>query len=328
MNKRPWTTKAFTVVELLVVILIIALLIAILLPALARAREAARTVACSNNQRNLGLAIFQYAERFDGAMPSAYYNMFGAVASYLGDATFEIDTLEMQPSDVWRCGSDLLLGPGLFLNDELNQCSYAVNADRTGVLDTDYAGGLPAADWAGWSLSIGGETFGHSYSPFTVKYKDCEPEKQALVRLASVATDTVLMAESWRDKQVNGLYLPMLGQVMFGEYDDPDDGECTRDSLLLTQYTSGGNISVDGSSGDIDDHDGPFAFMIDISRIGSSSRPYTLEDAYHLGRINVLYADSHVEAVRLKYLCAGPGGGPWAGMTSIYEIPYWNKNED
>jgi len=322
MNKRPWATKAFTVVELLVVILIIALLIAILLPALARAREAARTVACANNQRNLGLAIFQYAERFDGAMPSAYYNMFGAVATYLGDATFEVDTLEMSPSDVWRCGSDLLLGPGLFLEDEMNQCSYGANADRTGSDDLD------SSDWAGWSLSIGGETFGHSYSPFTVKYKGCASDDQALVRLASVATDTVLMADSWRDKQVNGLYLPMLDQVMYGTYTDPDTGDCLRDSLLLTQYTSGGNVSVDGSSGDIDDHDGPFAFMIDVSRIGSSRRPYTLEDAYHLGRINVLYADSHVEAVRLKYLCAGPGGGPWAGMTYIYEIPYWNKNED
>ena len=321
MNKRRWLFKAFTVVELLVVILIISLLIAILLPALARAREAARTISCANNQRNLGLAIFQYTERFGDCMPSAYYNLFSYIAPYLGDSTYEIDTMEAAPSDVWRCGSDQFLGPGGYLDEELNQCSYAANADRTG---TD---ALDSADWAGWSLSIAGETFGHSYSPFTVKFKDASADEQALVQYASVAADTILLSESWRDQQVNALYLPFPRLLMYGEYDDGSE-TWPRDSLLLTQYTSGGSVSVDTSSGDIEDHDAPFAFMIDVSRLGSSARPVTFEDTYHLGRINVLYADGHVTAERLKYLCSGPGAGAWVGLSKVADIPYWNKNED
>ena len=56
-GQRPAATKAFTLVELLVVIAIIGVLIGLLLPAVQAAREAARRSTCSNNLKQWGLAM-------------------------------------------------------------------------------------------------------------------------------------------------------------------------------------------------------------------------------------------------------------------------------
>jgi prepilin-type N-terminal cleavage/methylation domain-containing protein len=71
--------RGFTLVELLVVIAIIGILVGLLLPAVQAAREAARRMQCSNNVKNIALAMLNYE--------SAYKRLPAGVTAFVGANT-------------------------------------------------------------------------------------------------------------------------------------------------------------------------------------------------------------------------------------------------
>lgn len=165
---------AFTLVELLVVIAIIGVLVGLLLPAVQAAREAARRMSCSNNFKQIGLAMHNYHSAYDklprhgtgtwdDTAPNAWsrFNTSngGALSAFVGMLPFmEQQALWEQISNPNNTGGTWpAMGPHPTLGGNPNRNRYQPWMTETPTFrcPSDPGTGAPAAGRTNYAVCIG-----------------------------------------------------------------------------------------------------------------------------------------------------------------------------
>lgn len=120
--------KMFTIIELLVVVSIIAILAAVLLPALNMVREKSRSINCSSNLKQVGLAFLQYANDYDDLVlymknSQSWPRYVLKNDGYVSNATYLNASLGYLPRKAAICPSD----PGGWKEyDDFNRLWYGM----------------------------------------------------------------------------------------------------------------------------------------------------------------------------------------------------------
>jgi prepilin-type processing-associated H-X9-DG protein/prepilin-type N-terminal cleavage/methylation domain-containing protein len=100
----PGRTKAFTLVELLLVVAILAILSSLLLPALAKSKASAKRVHCVSNLKQMAVSAHLYTDTHGDSYPIAYYFAMedGLPVSYAWDLTTRVAAdVQVEPGLLW-----------------------------------------------------------------------------------------------------------------------------------------------------------------------------------------------------------------------------------
>jgi prepilin-type N-terminal cleavage/methylation domain-containing protein/prepilin-type processing-associated H-X9-DG protein len=294
--RRP----GFTLIELLVVIAVIAILIGLLLPAVQKVREAAARMKCSNNLKQLGLALHSHHDAKGGLPPGKDANGFSGVAYMLPymeqqnvHALINFGVKESNAANnaaraceikVLLCPSDpqgaVPAGPPATAgtNYRLNQ---GFNILYSGIPDTDPAKsnyGMPPADGPFWDNSA--------------------------VRLTDITdgtSNTAAMSEKLKGDWSSATVTERTDTFLLNDYPNtPDAWNASCESLNVNDLTRQANSDL-GQDWLEGSHSNSGYYHTNLPNRRSCKKPggrvATLASSAHANGVNVLFCDGSVRFV-------------------------------
>lgn len=308
-RKRFGPRKGFTLVELLVVITIIGILIALLLPAINAARESARRSDCTNNLKQLALAVLTHEEQ-KGFLPSSIRPPGLTSMPRLSWLTQTLPYIDQKTIyDKWdftkNWSDTTVTAPFVQSNRQLAQiplssvlCPSSPKPERLdGVPENSpwVADAVRCTDY-GATISVDARLVTQGLVDFDGKGFLAQNEKARLSNVTDGASNTIMLAES--------AGRPYLYQ----------DGKLVGD--LPTQRVNGGgwprpasDFSIDGSSWDGATLPGPCAVNCTNGEdFGTTTFPHPYYGAqgtsevyaFHPAGANVAFGDGSVQFIGKK----------------------------
>jgi prepilin-type N-terminal cleavage/methylation domain-containing protein len=247
MRPRP-IRRGFTLIELLVVIAIIAVLIALLLPAVQAAREAARRAQCTNNLKQIGLAIMNYESSNGsfpyGAMAVSYGTWYHSILNYI-EAGSLANAYNFNGSGCTATGANVLTYSSVYnstaSNSRINSFSCPSDqndAPLAGVVSMNYGANYGNTGTGYWQTTavLNGVTITFGGAPFS--WVNSIPVGCSTTNPYPSPNNTICKISSVTDGTSNTL---LVGEVIQGQDTGPVN---TYDLRGFIQYGSSSGFST------------------------------------------------------------------------------------
>jgi len=239
-------SKGFTLIELLVVIAIIALLLAIVLPALRAAKNRGKDVICLNNLKQIGTAVFVYAQAYNDFVPRGAGNANDEhwqelFMPYIGGV--EVNNTKFWDVEIYNC-------PAYPVQEQI--VDYTLNAFKSRNDPYTPTSGGAASEVVGFSKlsqakSPGSYVYMADYDDTTINkldFKDGITDKKVFIIKATDALVTQRDVMRWIDVWTST-------HLSYYPYNPTYNTNlnCWRVSRTRHRQTGNNNLYLDGHSG-------------------------------------------------------------------------------